>query len=140
MIPQSPPPLAPSAERGADAFYACFGMRAVTEEGLDEALAAAADALVAIYLWGEDCYNCEQFKKAALLNHREIASLELHWLHADVYEDTAMRRRFSLHGVPTFYFFHRGKRLGRITSWPGLPQFLQAVQGLKERISGGAGA
>jgi hypothetical protein len=32
-----------------------------------------------------------------------------------------------LHGVPTWFFFNRGKRLGRATGWHGLGQFEAAV-------------
>jgi thioredoxin-like negative regulator of GroEL len=114
-------------------FFQRFGMRPVDSAGFDAALAAAGDALVGVYFWGEDCFNCEQFKKAATLKAEAFGALGLHWLQADVYADPALGQRFGLHGVPTFYFFHRGKKLGRITSWPGWPQFEGAVQGLRQR-------
>nr|WP_297350826.1 thioredoxin family protein [uncultured Caldimonas sp.] len=119
-----------------DAFFERFAMRPVTASGFDQALDDAGEALVGVYFWGDNCFNCEQFKKAAVLKEAELKAQNVHWLQANVYEDAELGRRFSLHGVPTFYFFHRGKKLGRITSWPGLPQFQQAIAGLRERISG----
>ena len=118
----------------ADAFFEQFAMRPVASTGFDAALQAAGDALVAVYFWGEDCFNCEQFKKAATLKAPALRGLDLHWLQADVYADPALGQRFGLHGVPTFYFFHRGRKLGRITSWPGWPAFENAVQDLHRRI------
>jgi len=121
-------------------FFGRFGMQPVSSADFDAALAAAGDALVGVYFWGDDCFNCDQFKKAALLQEAALKAQDIHWLHANVYQDTELGRRFSLHGVPTFYFFHRGRKLGRITSWPGLPQFQQAISGLRERISASGSA
>ena len=42
-----------------------------------------------------------------------------------------------LHGVPTWFFFHRGKRLGRATGWHGLGQFQAAVAAARDKIRGG---
>ncbi|MCW7537741.1 thioredoxin family protein [Aquabacterium sp. A7-Y] len=130
----------PAEDDETQGFFERFGMRPVSAVGFDAALENAGEALVAVYFWGENCFNCEQFKKAALLRHADIATLRLHWLHANVYSDTELGRRFSLHGVPTFYFFHRRRKLGRITSWPGLPRFTEAVQRLQTQLSSAAGA
>jgi thioredoxin-related protein len=119
-------------------FFQQFDMQAVASAGFDDALAAAGDALVGMYFWGEDCFNCEQFKKAATLKREAFTGLGVHWLHADVYADPALGQRFGLHGVPTFYFFHRTRKLGRITSWPGWPAFEQAVRDLQARIAAGS--
>lgn len=119
---------------GDGGFFQRFGMQPVASAGFDAALAAAGDALVGVYFWGEDCFNCEQFKKAATLKAAAFAELEVHWLQADVYADPALGQRFGLHGVPTFYFFHRGRKLGRITSWPGWPAFEQAMTDLLHRV------
>ena len=70
---------------GTTSLFDRFQMRPVGSSDLDAALIDAGDALVAVYLWGENCYNCEQFKRAAMLEADVIAGLELHWLHADVY-------------------------------------------------------
>jgi thioredoxin-like negative regulator of GroEL len=121
-----------------DDFFERFGMRPVQADRFDAALAEAGDALVGVYFWGQDCFNCEQFKKAAMLKAAEFQALGLHWLQADVYAQPALGLRFGLHGVPTFYFFHRGKKLGRVTSWPGWPAFLTAMQGLRQRLENAA--
>lgn len=93
---------------------------------------ASGDDLRCVFLWGQDCYNCNLFKQAALLHQRALLDLGLTWFQADVYADEALGLRFALHGVPTFVFYRNGKRLGRITSWPGLAQFVSAVKRLQE--------
>ena len=36
--------------------------------------------------------------------------------------------------MPTWFFFHRGKRLGRATGWHGLGQFEAAVAVAREKV------
>ena len=109
-----------------------FAMQSVASADFDKTVVdQAGDDLRCVFLWGQDCYNCNLFKQAALLHHRTLSELGLTWFHADVYADEALGLRFALHGVPTFVFYRGGKRLGRITSWPGLPQFVSAVKRLQ---------
>ena len=109
-----------------------FGMRPVSSADLDAAVInAPGEDLRCVFLWGQDCYNCNLFKQAALLHQQALLDLGLTWFQADVYADEALGLRFALHGVPTFVFYRGGKRLGRITSWPGLPQFVGAVTRLQ---------
>jgi hypothetical protein len=63
-----------------------------------------------------------------------IRALGLKWFHSNVYEHRELGRRFVLHGVPTWFFFHRGKRLGRATGWHGLGQFEAAVAAAREKV------
>ena len=74
------------------------------------------------------------FKQAAASQIDRLLGLQLDWLHADVYAQPALGLRFSLHGVPAFFFFHRGRRLGRITGWPGSAGFFAAVNRLKTQL------
>jgi hypothetical protein len=46
-------------------FFQQFGMRPVDSAGFDAALDSAGEALVGVYFWDTDCFNCDQFKKAA---------------------------------------------------------------------------
>ena len=113
------------------AIFEALAMRPVDSATFDEQVVQAeGDALRCVFLWGKDCYNCNVFKQTAMLHRQALQDLGLAWFEADVYQDTALGRRFSLHGVPTFVFFRAGKRLGRVTGWPGLPQFQAAVRKL----------
>ena len=106
-------------------------MQAVHSGNVDALLVAApGDDLRCLLLWGKDCYNCNLFKAAALAHQDTFKAWHLSWFQADVYQDPALGRRFGLHGVPAFIFYRSGKRLGRITGWPGLPRFSEAINGL----------
>lgn len=107
-----------------------LGMQAVSAATLDAVL-AESDELTVAYWWGKDCFNCEQFKKQAGQQLAALLDLKLRWLQANVYDDADLARRFSLHGVPAFYFFRAGKKLGRITGWQGLPYFCEVVAQLR---------
>jgi len=115
---------------------AAFGMREVNGETIDAAIAAAGDALVCVFFWGEDCFNCEMAKQAMLAQPAPVRELRLHWLHANVYEHPELGQRFGLHGIPVFMFFHRGKKLGRATGWHGHAQFAAAVANARNKLAG----
>ncbi|SAK65313.1 thioredoxin protein [Caballeronia calidae] len=119
--------------------FAVFDMRELDEAGFDAGLASAGDELAVVFFWGLDCFNCEIAKKAMLAKPDEIRALGLAWFHSDVYAHRGLGRRFMLHGVPTWFFFHRGKRLGRATGWHRLAQFEAAVKAAREKIGAGAG-
>jgi hypothetical protein len=112
-----------------------FGMDAVNAENLDAALAGAGDKLAVVFLWGVDCFNCEMAKKAMLAQPDTVRALDLKWFHCNVYDEPGMARRFALHGVPVWYFFHRGRRLGRATGWHGIGQFQAAVAAAREKAA-----
>jgi len=105
-----------------------FAMREVDSGNFDSVVVSAAGSdLRCVFLWGKDCYNCNLFKNTALLLQDRIKALDLSWYQADVYQDQPLGRRFGLHGVPAFVFFRSGQRLGRISGWPGWPQFSGAI-------------
>jgi hypothetical protein len=116
------------------AAFATFGMQELTAETFDAGLQSAGEDLAVVFFWGLDCYNCEIAKKAMLAKPDAIRALGLRWFHSNVYEHRDLGRRFMLHGVPTWFFFHRGKRLGRATGWHGLTQFEAAVAAAREKI------
>ena len=119
--------------------FEAFSMRELTAETFDDGLRDAGDALAVVFFWGVDCFNCEIAKKTMLAQRDAIEALGLRWFHANVYADMALGRRFALHGVPTFFFFHAGKKLGRATGWQGLPQFRLAVAAAREKIAAAGG-
>jgi hypothetical protein len=115
--------------------FAVFEMQELGAESFDSALEAAGDELAVVFFWGLDCFNCEIAKKAMLAQPDAIRALRLRWFHSNVYEHRELGRRFMLHGVPTWFFFHRGKRLGRATGWHGLGQFEAAVVAAREKVA-----
>lgn len=112
-------------------------MRALTADDFDAGLREAGDALAVVFFWGVDCFNCDVAKKAMLAQADAVRALNLAWFHSNVYDHRELGRRFTLHGVPTWYFFFRGKTLGRATGWHGLAQFSAAVDAAREKIAQG---
>lgn len=109
-------------------IFDLFAMQAVDSGNFDAAVVTAPGAdLRCVFFWGHDCYNCNLFKNTALMIQDRLRALGLSWYHANVYQDESLGKRFGLHGVPAFVFYRSGKRLGRISGWPGWPQFSRAV-------------
>ena len=115
--------------------FAVFEMQELSAESFDSALEAAGDELAVVFFWGLDCFNCEIAKKAMLVQPDAIRALRLRWFHSNVYEQPELSRRFALHGVPTWFFFYRGRKLGRATGWHGLAQFEAAVSAARAKIA-----
>ncbi|MDG5497762.1 thioredoxin [Niveispirillum sp. BGYR6] len=109
-------------------FFDQFPMRRVTAAELDAALAEAdAPPLTILFLWGRDCPNCDIAKQAMLSAPQRFTWPEVRWLQDNVYDDLDMAHRFALHGIPVFFVFRGSRLMGRITSWPGLGEFTQAI-------------
>lgn len=119
-------------------FFEHFPMRKVVDTALDAELAADDDRIAILFLWGRDCPNCDIAKGQMLLSPDRFSWPQVRWLHDNVYDDPTMAMRFGLHGIPAFFLFHRGRKLGRITSWPGTEAFVAAVD--KQIALTGAGA
>lgn len=113
-------------------IFDLFAMDPVDSQNFDDKVVSApGNELRCVFFWGNDCYNCTIFKNTALMLEDQLKALSLTWYHANVYQDEALGRRFGLHGVPAFVFYRSGKRLGRISGWPGWPQFSGAIGRLR---------
>lgn len=108
-------------------FFEQFPMRKIVDAELDGELAADDNRIAILFLWGRDCPNCDIAKGQMLLTPDRFTWPQVRWLHDNVYDDPTMATRFGLHGIPAFFLFHRGRKLGRITSWPGTDAFVDAV-------------
>jgi len=116
-------------------FFQRFPIAPVTSAELTTVLAEMApDGLTILFLWGRDCPNCDIAKRAMLIDPARLAWPNVRWLHCNVYDDADMATRFSLHGIPVFLVFRGGRSLGRITSWPGIQNFVSAIE--KQRAGG----
>ncbi|SFW20864.1 thioredoxin family protein [Luteibacter sp. UNCMF366Tsu5.1] len=115
------------ADTSVPEFFQRFPMQRIVDKALDADLAMDDNRIVILFLWGRDCPNCDIAKRQMLLTPERFAWPEVRWLHDNVYDDPTMATRFGLHGIPAFFLFHRGRKLGRITSWPGTEPFVDAV-------------
>lgn len=115
------------ADSSVPEFFERFPMPRIDSAGLDADLAVDDQRIVILFLWGRDCPNCDIAKRQILLTPERFQRPDVRWLHDNVYDDPTMATRFGLHGIPAFFLFHRGRKLGRITPWPGTDRFLEAV-------------
>lgn len=111
-----------------------FPMWPTTSASLDSELAASPASLDILFLWGRDCVNCDVAKAEMLLSSDRFRWPDVRWHHANVYNDQEMATRFGLHGVPTFFVFRHGRKLGRITEWPGADAFVGAIEKLRAEL------
>lgn len=118
-----------------DDVFVRFDMEEVHSDTLEQQLAAAGERLVCIFCWGVDCFNCEVAKKAMMAKPEAIKSLDLAWMHGNVYADRPLAMKFGLHGIPVFVFYHKGKKLGVATGWHGYAQFEAAVANARRKLA-----
>lgn len=85
------------------------------------------DQLVCVFFWGHDCPNCEIAKKVLVDRKSDVDTLKMKWYQANIYEDFDLATRFGLFGIPVFIFFKNGKKLGKISPFPGFDPFYEAV-------------
>lgn len=106
-------------------------MTELRESEFDQALADSKNDLVGVFFWGHDCPNCEVAKRMLLQDAELVEALALRWFHVNTYNESELGTRFGLFGIPTFLFFHQSKKLGRISPFPGIEPFLEALTKLK---------
>jgi thioredoxin-like negative regulator of GroEL len=116
-------------------FFSEFDVRKLTVDTFEDALAASQGQLVGVFFWGHDCPNCEVAKNSLFNNKVRAKGLGIKWFSVNVYENAELGTRFGLHGVPTFFFFHNGKRLGRISPYPGIDPFMEALNKLRNELT-----
>ena len=109
-------------------FFQRFPMTKVSDASLDELLGDDAAPVGILFLWGRDCPNCDIAKRAILLAQDQFHWPQVRWMHDNVYEDPTMATRFGLHGIPAFIVFRGGRKVGRITEWPGAQAFVLAIE------------
>lgn len=113
-------------------FFKFVKIEELNTENFEQRLKAHEQDLVGVFFWGHDCPNCEIAKarlaeEAAAMNESGIK-----WFHVNTYENFSLGTRFGLFGIPAFLFFRRGKRLGRISPFPGVTPFFEALARLRE--------
>ena len=108
-------------------FFEQFEMTCVSNDTLDATLSASPSDIDILFLWGRDCPNCDIAKRSILAEPTRFRWPQVRWLQGNVYAEPALAIRFGLHGVPTFIVFHRGRKLGRISPFPGADPFIATI-------------
>ena len=86
------------------------------------------DSVRILFLWGNDCPNCDVAKAQLLQAPHRFRWRDVAWLHQNVYDEPALATRFGLHGIPAFMVFRGQRRIGRISPWPGSDAFVAAIE------------
>lgn len=115
------------------AVFDALSMQQLSPETFDQAL-ESPDKIIGIFFWGHDCPNCEVAKRSLLADSEMVKSLGFRWYHVNVYDHGELGTRFGLHGIPAFFFFRNQKRLGKISPFPGIDSFINALSELKNRF------
>ena len=111
----------------ASTFFEQFEMTPVSDDTLDEVLSTSPSGIDILFLWGRDCPNCDIAKRTILAAPSRFQWAQVRWLHGNVYTEPSLGTRFGLHGIPTFIVFRRGRKLGRISPFPGAEPFIAAI-------------
>lgn len=113
-------------------FFDKMPITQLNSSTFDEALKNNVDKIVGIFFWGHSCPNCEVAKNILADEVEAVKSLDFDWFHVNVYENFELSTRYGLHGIPTFLFFYQGKKLGKISPFPTMDAFMEALQKLQK--------
>ncbi|MGE0631280.1 MAG: thioredoxin family protein [Pseudobdellovibrionaceae bacterium] len=114
-------------------FFKSVRIEKLDADNFDKCLSETQGKLVGVFFWGPGCPNCEVAKNRLHQEADTLNAMGLNWFHVNVYENFDLGTRFGLYGIPTFLFFQGRKKLGKISPFPGLTPFFDALRGLKER-------
>ena len=115
-------------------FFELYQIEKIHSSDFDEKIVSAS-RLTCVFMWGKDCPNCDIAKNILVDRKSEIELFNIKWFHANIYDDFDLATRFGLFGIPVFLFFKNGKKLGKITPFPGFDPFFEAVNALKNKIN-----
>ena len=122
---------------GPHPFFNDLEIPQLSMSNFDDVMNEQFNLLVAVFFWGHNCPNCDIAKRSLHQEKGAVRALGLTWFHVNTYEDFDLGTKFGLHGIPTFLFFYRGKRLGKISPFPGIDAFLEAVHTLCQQFPEG---
>lgn len=99
-----------------------------TEATFDALVLAPKGRLVIVYFWGTDCPNCEVFAAALPSILEALGDVPATLVKVDAYTEVALATRFGLYGIPVFYLFRDGEKLGRMSEFRGRAFFLDVLR------------
>lgn len=84
--------------------------------------------LVVVYFWGDECPNCEFFAAELPALLRELGPVRARLVKVNAYQETDLARRFGLFGIPAFFLFRDGTKLGKMSEFRGRRFFLDTLR------------
>lgn len=94
---------------------------------IDEIVKNKELGTIGLFIWGRECPNCEIAKRVMADRKNELFAFNIKWFQSNTYEDFDMATKFGINGIPTFIFFKNGKKIGRISPFPGWEAFSEAI-------------
>lgn len=84
--------------------------------------------LVVLYLWGDRCPNCEVFAAHLPKVLEELGDVPARLVKINVYEESSVATDLGVFGIPAFFLFRDGKKLGRMSEFRGVRFFVDVVR------------
>ena len=98
-------------------------------EQIDQLLLKPDDPrLKVVFFWGPQCPNCDVFKAALPSLLEQMRHWPVQIIRANAYAHRDLATRFGLRGIPTFFLYRDGKRLGRMSQYRGQAFFLAVLE------------
>lgn len=94
----------------------------------DAEVRARRDELVVLYFWGHDCPNCEVFAEHLPSVLAELGDVPARLVKVNAYDEPDLAREFGLYGIPAFFLFRDGKKLGRMSEFRGKRYFVDVLR------------
>lgn len=111
-------------------FFDTFPIQELKIENLNAWIAEPGAKI--LFLWGENCPNCEVAKSVLTENKTEVdiwrKNQGIKWYHASVYENFDWAHRFGLKGIPHFMVYKDHRKIGKISPFPGWEPFREAIE------------
>ncbi len=98
-----------------------------TPEDFDQRVLQPRGELVLVYFWGKDCPNCEVFAADMQRVLEPFVDAKLRVVKVDAYTHEALAQRFGLYGIPNFFLFRDGKKLGKMSQYYGRAYFQKVL-------------
>jgi thioredoxin 1 len=99
-----------------------------TAETFDALVLTPTNELVIAYFWGTNCPNCEIFAAHLPSLLEALGDVRARLVKVDAYTETELARRFGIYGIPAFFLFRDGKKLGRMSEFRGRTFFLDVLR------------
>jgi thiol-disulfide isomerase/thioredoxin len=81
-----------------------------------------------VYFWGHDCPNCEIFARHFEQLKKPIEELGVRIAKINAYDYPDCAVEFGLRGIPAFFLYQDGKRLGRMSDFESDDYFMSVLK------------
>lgn len=98
------------------------------DKTFEAAIASRAGELVLVEFWGHDCPNCVVFERELPALTESLRGERVRMVRVNAYENPEVATRFGVFGIPAFFLFRDGRKLGRMSEFRGRSFFLGVIR------------